>query len=113
MNGEEFIRMKQLRRTKYRWLARPLSDDWPEFPGATRKRAHLSRLSGPRHDRLSCEEFGQTAQVNRQHRQRERIADLGLAAQLDLADRRAMLLTLAKQGLDHLPNHLPHVISLV
>src|ERR1019366_9889548 len=101
MNGEEFIRMKQLGRTKYRWLAPPLSRDLAEFPGATRKRAHLSRLSGPRHDRLSCEEFGQTAQVNRQHRQRERIADLGLAAQLDLADRRAMLLAIAKQGLDH------------
>jgi len=86
MHGEEFIRMKQLRRTKYRSLAPPLSGDWPEFPGATRKRAHLSRLSGARHDRLSCEE---------------------------LADRRAMLLAIAKQGLDHLPNHLAHGIAVV
>ena len=89
----------------------PLSPDLPETAGKPGKRAHLSCLSGSRQVSLQCKQLRQTAQIDRQHRQRKHISHFRQAAQLDLPDGAAVLLAVTEQGLDHLADDLADSVT--
>src|SRR6266581_2639705 len=98
--------MNRLQRAEGRGFALPITPDSPEFRVEWRERTHFSRLSALDHRRLRRKQTRQSTQVDRQHGQREYVADLVPAAQLDLPDRAAVLFAITKQGLDHLAHHL-------
>ena len=91
----------------------PISRFAAVFAREPRRRTHLSRLSASGHARLCHQELGQPAQIDRHHRHREHIADFRLATQLDLTDRRTMLLAIAEQRFDQLTDHLTDPIAFV
>lgn len=74
---------------------------------------HLSYSSHPHHGTLRGKQLGQTAHIDRQHDNGERVADLVRAAQLDLADGCAMLLGVSNQCLDHFANDLADLVAWV
>jgi len=90
----------------YAAVSRPLAFDSPRFHLESGKRTHLSRLFTPRHGAVRRKQTGQATQINREHRQREHVADLAATTQLHLADRAAVLLAIAEQRLDHLADDL-------
>ena len=94
-------------------VSRLLALDSPQFHLESGKRTHLSRLSTPRHGALRRQQTGQAAQIDREHRQREHVADLAATAQLDLPNGAAVLFAVAKQRFDHLANHLASGVARV
>src|SRR5881227_36783 len=87
-------------------VSRLLAFDSPQFHLESGKRTHLSRLSTPRHGAVRRQQTGQAAQIDREHRQREHVANLATTTQLHLADRAAVLLAIAEQRLNHLADDL-------
>src|SRR6516165_9870607 len=104
-------RMEQRQRAGSHGFVPLLASDSAPFRVESRKRRQLSRLSAPSRGRLRRQQAGQAAQIDREHGQREHIADLLATAQLDLPDRAAVLLAVAKQRLDHLANDLAERVS--
>src|SRR6266513_6327256 len=87
-------------------VSRLLEPDSPQFHLESGKRTPLSCLSIPRHGARRRKQTGQAPQIDREHRQREHVADLAATTQLYLADRAAVLLAIAEQRLDHLADDL-------
>ena len=96
MNGQQ-------RKGSY-WFAPSLGSDSPQLPVEPRKRRRLSRLSTSGHGQLRRQQGRQAAQIDREHGQGEHIADFAATAQLDLADRAAVLLAVAEDRFDQCAN---------
>src|SRR6266542_5213841 len=90
----------------FRACASLLASDLRQLQFQSRKRTYLSCLSAPHHGGLRRQQARQTAQIDRQHRQREYVADLKPTTQLHLPYRAAVLFAIAEQRLDHLANDL-------
>src|SRR5881398_3020292 len=95
----KFSLNNRLRAGGSRACASPLVPDSRQLPFESRKRTRLSCLSAPHHGGLRGQQARQTAQIDRQHRQREYVADLKPAAQLHLPYRAAVLFAIAEQRL--------------
>src|SRR5205823_2400816 len=96
----------RMQETGFAAVSRLFASDSPQFHRESAKRTHLSRLSTPRHGAVRRKQTGQAAQIDREHRQREHVADLTATTQLHLANRAAVLLAIAEQRLDHLADDL-------
>ncbi len=95
-----------MRAVRFRDFAGPITPNLRRFRFASPLPTHLSRLAASGSGRLYRKQVWQSAQIDRQHGQREHIAHLLQTAQLDLPDGAAVLFAIAKQRLDHLAYHL-------
>src|SRR5439155_1041902 len=105
------FQMKRRQRIESRALVPSLASNSLQFWFRSRRRTHLSRLSTAGHHGPRRQQTRQATQIDGEHSQREYVAHLGAAAQLDLANRTAVLLAVAKQRFDHLANDLTHRVA--
>src|SRR5436309_15050959 len=105
------FQMNRRQRIESRALVPSLASDSPQFWFQSRRRTHLSRLSTAGHHGPRRQQTRQATQIDGEHSQREYVAHRGAAAQLDLANRTAVLLAVAKQRFDHLANDLTHRVA--
>src|SRR5213078_3159060 len=77
------FQMKRRQRIESRALVPSLASDSPQFWFQSRRRTHLSRLSTAGHHGPRRQQTRQATQIDGEHSQREYVAHLGAAAQLD------------------------------